>query len=529
VASVDRSTMPVPRRDSGFDSSSVFIRPWAWVIPVVGALAIIAFIIFVRYFPYSQKRIVESLRETFPSEITVDHFQHVYFPHPGCKAEGIRFRPSSSPPGSTPIVAIRQLVIQGSYINFIFRPHYISKVIVDGLHLYFSSVNNTRTFSGGSTQSAITIGQLIANGAVMEVERADKKPILRFDFHELSLGSISDKSAMSYTVAMHNPEPPAEITSKGRFGPYNQNSPGQTPVSGKYTFDSGDLSIFEGIAGIVNSVGTFSGPLEQIGVQGVTDTSDFEVVHTGHSGPLHTQFQAIVNAARGDVTLTNVDATYIKTNINAKGSIASKDNSSAKYTTLDFVIAKGRIQDMLHLFNKDKRPPMSGITRMQGHVTVAPEGKRFLEEVSVTGDFDISGARFESKERQDSVDELSQTASGRKKPKDQQDEPADKVISHVNGHAVLRNGIASLPDLGYQVPGADARMHGTYNLLNQKVDLHGTVKMDAKFSKSTSGIKAVFAKVLDPFFDKSHGSVVPVLVDGTFNKPHFGLDLNPVK
>jgi hypothetical protein len=328
---------------------------------------------------------------------------------------------------------------------------------------------------------------------------------------------------------MHNPEPPAEITSTGHFGPYNESSPGQTPASGQYTFDGGDLSMFQGIAGIVKSTGTFSGPLEQIGVEGVTDTPDFEVVHTGHSGPLHTQFQAIVNAARGDVTLSNVDATYIKTPINIKGSVASKDNSSAKYTSLDFVIAKGRIEDMLHLFNKDKRPPMSGTTRMNGHVSVPPDGKPFLEEVSVVGDFDIADARFQSKERQESVDELSQTASGKKKPKDQQDESPDDVISHVNGHAVVRSGIATFPNLGYQVPGADARMHGTYNLLNQKVDLHGTVQMDAKFSKSTSGIKSLFAKVLDPFFNKSHGSVVPVLVDGTLEKPHFGLDLNPAK
>ena len=53
--------------------------------------------------------------------------------------------------------------------------------------------------------------------------------------------------------------------------------------------------------------------------------------------------------------------------------------------------------------------------------------------------------------------------------------------------------------------------------------------MDAKFSQSTSGIKSLFAKVLDPFFDKKHGSVVPVLIDGTYHNPHFGVDLNPIK
>jgi hypothetical protein len=53
--------------------------------------------------------------------------------------------------------------------------------------------------------------------------------------------------------------------------------------------------------------------------------------------------------------------------------------------------------------------------------------------------------------------------------------------------------------------------------------------MDANFSQSTSGLKSLFAKVLDPFFNKKHGSVVPVRMDGTYHNPHFGLDLNPIK
>jgi hypothetical protein len=72
-------------------------------------------------------------------------------------------------------------------------------------------------------------------------------------------------------------------------------------------------------------------------------------------------------------------------------------------------------------------------------------------------------------------------------------------------------------------------MRGTYNVLNEKIDFHGTVKMDAKFSQSTSGLKSLFAKVLDPIFAKKHGSVVPVRMDGTYHNPRFGLDLNPVK
>jgi len=53
--------------------------------------------------------------------------------------------------------------------------------------------------------------------------------------------------------------------------------------------------------------------------------------------------------------------------------------------------------------------------------------------------------------------------------------------------------------------------------------------MDARFSQSTSGIKSLFAKVLDPFFNKKQGSVVPVVMDGAYHDPHFGIDLNPIK
>jgi hypothetical protein len=520
--------MPVPSHEMGFGSTKVFSHRWIWVLPVAAMLAFAAFLILLRYFPYSKNKIVQSLQETFPSAITVDHFQQVYFPHPGCKAVGIRFRSFSSPPGTPPIVEIHDLTIQGSYADLMFRPHHISKVLLDGLHLYFSPINNTKTFSGGSTQSLITIGQLVANGAVLEVERADKKPALRFDFHELSLGSVSDKNAMSYNLAMHNPEPPAEIRSAGHFGPFNGDNPTQTPVSGKYSFNGGDLSIFDGIAGIVNSEGTFSGPLGQITVQGATDTPDFEVVRSGHSGPLRTQFQAYVNGTNGDVVLNNVDATYLRTKINAKGNIAAKEGSAGKFTSLDFAVRGGRIEDILRIFVKGNRPPMSGVTSLQAHVTVPPDGKPFLNEVSLQGDFEIAEGRFESQPRQESVDELSEKARGKKIPKSdgQENKSPEDVISHVNGHADLRNGVATFPELSFNIPGADARMHGTYNLLNEKLDFHGTVKMDAKFSKSTSGIKSLFAKVLDPFLDKKHGSVVPVVVDGTYQNPHFGLDLS---
>ena len=43
-------------------------------------------------------------------------------------------------------------------------------------------------------------------------------------------------------------------------------------------------------------------------------------------------------------------------------------------------------------------------------------------------------------------------------------------------------------------------MRGTYNLISEKIDLHGTLKTVAEVSKTTHGIKSLMLKVLDPFF-----------------------------
>jgi hypothetical protein len=55
--------------------------------------------------------------------------------------------------------------------------------------------------------------------------------------------------------------------------------------------------------------------------------------------------------------------------------------------------------------------------------------------------------------------------------------------------------------------------------------MHGTLTTRASLAKTTSGIKAVFAKVLEPLFKKSgNKKVVPVKISGTYHNPSFGLD-----
>ena len=105
-------------------------------------------------------------------------------------------------------------------------------------------------------------------------------------------------------------------------------------------------------------------------------------------------------------------------------------------------------------------------------------------------------------------------------------EDAETVLTDLKGQVVLERGIAKFSDLSFGIPGAQARMHGTYNLLNHKIDLHGRMRVDTKISKTNTGVKSLLLKVMDPIFKKKKkGEVVPVHIGGTYEHPQFGLDL----
>src|SRR6266705_2135628 len=202
---------PVQSREIASGAVRAVQRRWPWILTAAVVIVLVASVLLLRYFPFSEKKVIESLLETFPSKLTVDHFETVYFPHPGCKAEGVAFRSLSSPSGSRPLVTIGTVTIQGTYADLLLRPHHIARVILDRLRVQIPQLGNAGAFTGGYTDSKMSIGEVLANGAVLEIGRAGEKPSLRFDIHELGLESVSAKDGISYRVAMRNPEPPGEI------------------------------------------------------------------------------------------------------------------------------------------------------------------------------------------------------------------------------------------------------------------------------------------------------------------------------
>ena len=207
--------------------------------------------------------------------------------------------------------------------------------------------------------------------------------------------------------------------------------------------------------------------------------------------------------------------------------MAGKEGQDGKTTLLTVASKEGRIQDLLLLFTTSPQAPMSGIVSFHAKVSVPPGETLFLKKVELQGDFGVDAGTFTKTETQQGLNSLSRGARGEKNPKPEKDDSdPQNVLSNLKGHVLLNNGIATFSRLSFGIPGALAQMRGTYDLISEKIDLHGTLKTEAEVSKTTHGIKALMLKALDPLFkNKPNGYLAPVKITGTYDHPQFGLDL----
>jgi hypothetical protein len=507
---------------------------------VAVALAAIAFILVIIAAiksPFTQSKVSENLENIVHSKVSFGKFRTVDFPHPGCVAENVTFVRSPNTADAPPLVTVQRMAIEARYVDLITRPGYIARILLNGLHVHIP-VLGTSSGRSNSQPSQVRVGEIVADGATLEVDRSNDKPPLKFEMHSLVVRSYGSSNPWSYRVTMQNAEPPGEINSDGHFGPLNLNDLGSTLLSGSYKFQQANLSVFHGIAGTLSSGGDFTGRLGDVAVRGAVDIPDFKVVTSDHEVHLNSRFRANVNGTNGDVFLNEIDTSFLQTVVGGAGSIASKSEQKGKTASLELEVNKGRIQDLLRLFVRANRPPMNGQTRLKAHVLIPPEGRPFLKELILQGDFGIDEAAFTKPITQTQVDELSERARGEKKDKDK-DKNEDKnktasesdagdpdVVLNLRGHVEVRDGVAKFSDLSVNAPGASARMSGTYSLLNQQIDLHGTLKTEARLSQETRGIKSALLKPFDPLFKgKKAGAEIPVKVTGTYQNPQFGFDV----
>ena len=500
---------------------------WLWVVGAVflGGVAI-GIVVLAMHWPFTQNAIIKALEEASGRPVQIRTFSNSYFP-PGCTAEGIRFLRHKHPEAA-PIITVEKLTIQGSITGLFSSPKRLAVVRVVGMHMIVPPEldepdNNHVALNAGPGGKSLAISKITADGAVLEFVREDRqeKPyVLKID--RLGITDVGSGAPMSYRATLTNTEPPGVIRCEGKFGPWNPTDVGATPVSGTYTYGNIELSHFQSIYGVGQARGQFSGPLSRIENHGSVDVSEFRVDGSNHTVPLAATFEATVNGTNGDVLLNPAVARFRRTRIEVRGWIAGHAQEKSKTASFDLTVPQGRVDDLLYLFTKDE-PGMSGNVTVTGKFLWPPGPRKFLEKIRMDMVFGMNGSRFTSVNTQGSIDRISESAQGEKKTAEVEDPRT--AFSQVRGNIQVRNGIAAISNGSFQVSGADAAVHGTYNVLNQGVDLHGTLDTRGHLSDTTSGFKAVVLKAINPLFKKRNSTrIIPFEITGSYGDTKVGID-----
>src|SRR4030095_8383618 len=136
-----------------------------------------------------------------------------------------------------------------------------------------------------------------------------------FVIHSLSMQGVGVERRMPFRAELTNPLPQGGIKTEGRFGAWSKESPGATPVEGKYSFSDVDLGTVKGIAGTLTSTGDFRGPLGRTEGKGGARRPGSRLEYAKNALPLTTTFEAVVDGTDGDTYLKAVNAKLRRTEI----------------------------------------------------------------------------------------------------------------------------------------------------------------------------------------------------------------------
>jgi hypothetical protein len=482
--------------------------------------------------PILRARVIQTLSNRFNSKVELAGFQVSLLHGIEVTGSGLEIYGSKDPnayqPGIQPLIEIREFRFQTALRSLFRSPMHVDTVYVKGMVLNIPPKQDRQELTGmGSKARRMTIfvDKFLCEDTRLVINTINpEKPPLEFAISELKMKDIGSGLPLAFDATLVNPKPVGDIQSTGLFGPWHQDSPRDTPVQGKYSFNHADLGTIKGIGGTLSSVGRYSGTLNNIVVDGTTDTPDFRIASSGHPVPLHTEFHAVVDGTCGDTYLKPVTASFLHSSLTANGSVVRLKTGNGHDIALDVVLERARIEDLLRLGVRTDPPIMSGPLDMKTKLRLSPGEESVANRLKLAGDFHVLRAHFANEKVQSKINSLSLRSQGHMQSRDQQ---ADDVPTDLQGVFALGDGLLSFSALHFLIPGTQVDMVGGYGLDGREFDFHGKARLDAKLSQMTTGWKSILLKPVDPFFSKNGaGTEVPIKITGTESAPRFGLDFH---
>lgn len=485
--------------------------------------------------PLLRKRVVNTLSARFNSPVELDDLQLSYKEDFLVKGSGLKIlylagptKPDAKTP-ARPMLTVESFEFTTGLRQLLEPTTRVLTVRVQGMQIDVPPHPGAGAMPDnpkrrGQPRWGIAVDKIICTDTklVLETSKPGKKPLV-FEIGSLTLTDVGAKKPFNYEAVLVNPKPVGEIRSTGHFGPWQDDNPRDTPVSGSYEFSHADLSSIRGIGGMLSSTGRFGGTLGNIAVDGVTDTPDFRLDVSGHPVALHTEFHATVDGTTGDTWLNPVKARMLRSTFVATGSVTRTEGVPGHDTELNVVMDRGRIEDILLLGVKTSPSLLTGGLVMKTRISLPPGAMSVSKRLRMQGTFAVRNATFSNVAMQKKINDLSMRAQGKAEVANVTGVAA--VTSAMSGNFSLANAELQVSDLHYEIPGAQLKMDGSYGLDTSAFELHGTVRTEATASQMTTGWKSMLLSPFDSLFKKNGaGLEVPVRVTGEHSTYDIRLD-----
>ncbi len=480
--------------------------------------------------PILRARVVETLSARFDSRVEMKAFHVSVLKGFEVSGEGLEIYPPDDvveAGAKDPLISLDHFSFAAPLRGLFDKPMHVGVVSVKGMTISIPPREmrqqaEKREPKKGSIKILVDEIDCVDSKLIIGTAKPNKDP-KEFDLQRIVMHNVGPDDPWRYDATLVNAIPTGDIHAVGTFGPWVNESPGDSTVTGKYTFDRADLGTIKGIGGTLSSVGEFNGQLNRIVVDGTTETPNFSLDTADRPVPLHTKFHAIVDGTSGDTYLQPVEAKLGQSNFSCTGAIVNV-KGKGHIIDVDATVPDGRIQDFLALAVKTRPVLMTGRLNMRAKLHIDPGSERVINRMGLRGGFRLRSIHFSNPEWQDKVDMLSLRAQGQPK---MAKPGAEDVSSMMTGQYVLGSGQLNISQLLYTLPGADVNLSGMYALNGSDLDFSGKVRTKAALSQMVaSRWKSWLLKPVDPFFRKNGaGAEIPIKISGTRGAPKFGLDL----
>ncbi len=477
------------------------------------ALACVAAVLLVLKWPFTRQAVIARLSKDTGGSVSIGRFHATYLP-PGFEAAQVKI---ASPNTGSPAFTAQNLKVRASYPGLLF--HRIGRVEIDGFQL-------TSAASGLTLKSEkVDAGAFVARDGVVDLSSAatGSQPF-RLYVRQLEAAGAG-RSRRSFSLEASSNRIPGQFHASGDLdGGLDRNS----RISARFAFSQVDLSVTGGVQGILASSGQVTGSLRRLEWTGSAEVPDLHVARSAHRVDLKSKFDFTLDTSTAGFQLKSIQAAFGNTVILAHGSLDSAQTSgpdqSGKTLQLTASVDRGNVEDLLDLFSSDPRPGMTGAIRLNAGVTLPPDGAPFLRRLKIDGSFQIDHALFANPKTQRPLDYLSESSHDASRAQERRD--PENIPATVRANVRDADGVARVQDVRYSMPGVNASLDGTFNLISKAIRFNGVLTTTGELPDATSPFKAVILSVARPFFGihkKNKTTIAGFTITGTTGKPSLSL------